>query len=161
MSNAMMRWDPFKDLGRWDPFREIDELQGRLATLFGRAPLRRQGEREEGLTLAEWAPPVDIIEDEKEYLIKADLPEVRKEDLKVSVQDNVLSINGERVLQREEKNKKYHRVERAYGAFSRSFTLPRDADGAKVSADFKEGILKVRVPKSEAARARHVDIKVG
>ena len=147
-------------LTRWDPFKELDELQNRLSTLFGRAPVRKDGGREEAMTLAEWAPLVDIIEEEKEYRIKAELPEVNKSDVKVTVQDDVLTIAGERTFEKEETGRKYHRVERAYGSFARSFTLPEDADAAKVSADFKEGVLIVHLPKSEKARPKSIEVKV-
>jgi HSP20 family protein len=147
-------------LTRWDPFRELDELQGRFANLFGRAPIRKEGEREEKMTLVDWAPLVDVIEGEKDYTIKAELPEVRREDVKVTVQNDVLSIAGERLREKEEKGKKFHRIERAYGAFSRSFTLPEDADPAKVSADFKSGVLTVRLAKSEHAKPKTVEVTV-
>jgi len=157
--NALMRWDPLKTA--WDPFKELDEVQRRLATMFGRAPVRKEGEKEEAMTVAEWAPLVDISEDEKEYLIKAELPEVKKEDVKVSVQEGVLTISGERKSEKEEKNKKFHRVEWAYGSFERSFTLPEDADADKVVGDFKDGVLKVHVPKSEKSKPKRIDVKVG
>src|SRR5438093_3285334 len=126
---------------RWDPFRELDELQSRLSTLFGRAPIRKNGAKDEALAVAEWAPLVDIVEDDNEYLIKAELPEVKKDEVKVTVQDDVLTITGERQYEKEEKEKKYHRVERAYGSFARSFTHPEDADGEKVAAEVKNGVL--------------------
>jgi HSP20 family protein len=148
-------------LVRWDPFKELEEMEKRFATLFGRAPIRKDGDKQESLTVADWAPLVDIVEDEKEYLIKAELPEVKKEDVKVSVQDDVLTISGERKSEKEEKGKKYHRLERAYGSFLRSFTLPEDADGAKVSAEFKDGVLKVHLPKSEKAKPKSIEVKVG
>lgn len=146
---------------RWDPFKELNEMESRLATMFGRAPVRKSGEKDEAMTVAEWAPLVDITEDEKEYLIKAQLPEVKKDDMKVSVQDGILTIAGERKSEKEEKNKKFHRVEWAYGSFSRSFTLPEDADAEKVAGDFKDGVLKVHVPKSEKAKPKKIDVKVG
>src|SRR5438552_9009341 len=146
---------------RWDPMRELDELQSRLSTLFGRAPLRKNGDKDEAMTVAEWAPLVDIVEDENEYLIKAELPEVKKEDVKVTVQDNVLTISGERQYEKEEKGKKYHRVERAYGSFARSFSLPEDADGEKVAAEFKNGVLMVHLPKSEKAKPKSIEVKIG
>ncbi len=146
---------------RWDPFRELDELQSRLSTLFGRAPIRKNGAKDEALAVAEWAPLVDIVEDDKEYLIKAELPEVKKDEVKVTVQDDVLTITGERQYEKEEKEKKYHRVERAYGSFARSFTLPEDADGEKVAAEFKDGVLKVHLPKSEKARPKSIEVKIG
>ena len=146
---------------RWDPFRELDELQNRLSTMFGRAPIRKDGAKDEALTVAEWAPLVDIAEDENEYLIKAELPEVKKEDVKVTVQDNVLTLSGERQYEKEENGKKYHRVERAYGSFARSFTLPEDADGEKVVAEFKHGVLTVHLPKSEKAKPKSIEVKIG
>ena len=146
---------------RWDPFRELDELQNRLSSLFGRAPLRRNGDKDEAITVAEWAPLVDIVEDDNEYLIKAELPEVKKEDVKVTVQDDVLTISGERTFEKEEKGRKYHRMERAYGSFARSFTLPEDADGEKLAAEFKNGVLKVHLPKSEKAKPKSIEVKIG
>src|SRR5262245_48831817 len=111
-------------LTRWDPFKEMENLQNRLSNLIGRAPVRRHDGEEESITVAEWAPLVDIIEDEREYLIKAELPEVRKEDVKVTVEHGVLTIAGERKFEKEEKSKKYHRIERSFGSFVRTFTLP-------------------------------------
>src|SRR5262252_5884837 len=126
-------------LTRWEPFREMEEFQNRLSTLFGR-PFRQTNGREE-ITLPEWIPLADITEDEKEYLIKAELPEMRKQDVKVTVENGVLTISGERKFEKEEKKTKYHRVERGYGTFMRSFTLPDDADGNKIKAEFKNGLL--------------------
>jgi HSP20 family protein len=147
-------------LSRWDPFRELDDLQNRLSTLFGRAPVRKEGEREEKMTLVDWAPLVDVIEQEKEYVIKAELPDIKREDVKVTVQDDVLTISGERTREKDEKGKKFHRIERAYGSFSRSFTLPEDADPAKVNAEFKNGVLVVHLNKSEKAKPKTVEVTV-
>jgi HSP20 family protein len=146
---------------RWDPYRELDELQSRLATMFGRAPVRKDGSKDEAMTVAEWAPLVDIMEDENEYLIKVELPEVKKEDVKVTVQNNILTITGKRMSEKEENGKKWHRVERAYGSFARSFTLSEDADGEKVFAEFKNGVLSVHLPKSEKAKPKSIDVKIG
>src|SRR2546422_5165601 len=96
---------------RWDPFKELDELQNRLSTLFGRAPIRKNGSKDEALAVAEWAPVVDIVEDDNEYLIKAELPEVKKDDVKVTVQDDVLTISGERMFEKEEKRSEEHTCE--------------------------------------------------
>ncbi len=145
---------------RWDPFRELDDLQTRLSTLFGRAPVTKNPERQETLAVAEWAPLVDITEDDKEYLIKAELPEVKKDEIKINVQNDVLVISGERHYEKEEKDKKYHRVERAYGRFSRSFTIPEDSDPEHVSAEFKDGLLHVHLPKSERAKPRSISVNV-
>jgi HSP20 family protein len=93
-------------------------------------------------------------------LIKAELPEVKKDEIKIGVHNDVLVISGERKYEKEEKDKKYHRIERAYGSFSRSFTIPEDADPDKVSADFKEGVLHVHIPKSERAKPKSIEVKV-
>jgi len=105
-------------------------------------------------------PLADITEDEKEYLIKAELPELKKEDVKVTVENGVLTISGERKFEKEEKKKKYHRVERGYGTFMRSFALPDDADGNKVKAEFKNGLLTVHLPKNERAKSKHIEVNV-
>ena len=141
-------------LTRWEPL-ELKEVQDRLSSLFG----RRANERDD-LTLADWAPLADITEDDKEYVIKAELPDVKKEDVKVSVQNGVLTISGERKFEKEEKKKKYHRVERSYGSFVRSFTLPDQADSSKVKAEFKNGMLTVRVPKNEKAKPKQIEVNV-
>jgi HSP20 family protein len=146
-------------LTRWDPFKELDVLQNRFGTLFGRLPPRTESGKEL-MTVAEWVPLVDITEDEKEFVIKAELPEVKKEAVKVSVEDGVLSISGERKIEKEEKSRKYHRLERAYGSFLRGFTLPEGTDGAKIGAEFKDGVLIVRLPKSEKAKPKSVEVKV-
>ena len=145
---------------RWDPFKEMEDLQSRFAKLFGLAPTRLGNGGKELMTVTEWAPAVDIIEDEKEYLVKADLPDVKKEDVKVIVESGVLTITGQRKVEKEEKDKKYHRVERSYGNFLRSFALPDGADGSKVNAEFRDGVLKVHLPKSEKVKPKAIEVKV-
>lgn len=145
-------------LTRWNPFRELDSFQNRLNTLFSR-PLWR-GNGDETLETAEWTPLVDVSEDEKEYLIKAELPEVKKEDVKVTVENGALHLSGERKLEKEEKTKKYHRVERSYGAFERSFLLPGGAKADQITADYKDGILKVHLPKGESAKPKAMEVKI-
>jgi HSP20 family protein len=143
---------------RWNPFREYEDIQTRLDRLFNERTSRREGD--ETLFRADWMPAVDVQETEQEFLIKADLPEVKKEDVKVTVHEGVMTIEGERKLEKEEKGKKFHRIEREYGRFVRKFTLPDGADEAKVAADFKDGVLNVRVPKSAIARPKTVEVKV-
>jgi HSP20 family protein len=145
---------------RWDPFRELEDMQNRLLSVLGRQAQPRQNGYQESITVAEWAPVVDITEDEQEYLIKADLPEVQREEVKVTVENGVLVLSGQRRLEKENKNRKYHRVERSYGSFVRSFSLPDDADSDKVNAEFKEGVLKLHIPKSESARTRQIEVKI-
>ena len=143
---------------RWDPSREMEELQNRLSNFFGRTPARLGDTKEESMTVAEWAPLVDITEDEKEYIIKTELPEVKKEDVKVAVENGLLTIVGERKFEKEE-NKKYHRIERAYGRFVRSFIVPDYVEADKVSAEFKDGVLKVHLPKSEKTKPKQIEVK--
>ncbi|CAI4033902.1 Heat shock protein, Hsp20 family [Nitrospira tepida] len=154
----LTRWDP---ITRWNPVKELEEMEKRLATLFGRTAARKEGEREEAMTVAEWSPLVDISEDDKEYLIKAELPEVKKDQIKLTVHNGVMTISGERTYEKEEKGKKFHRVERAYGSFTRSFTVPDDADAAKISAESKDGVLWVHLPKTAKPASKSVEIKVG
>lgn len=143
----------------WNPFRELDEVQNRLGSFFG-GGFPRFGNGNGGLKVAEWSPQVDITEDDKEYLVKADLPDLKKDDVKVTVENGVLSISGERKSEKEEKGKKFHRIERSYGSFERTFTMPDDAETAKMKADFKEGVLRVHVPKSPTAQPKKIDVKV-
>jgi len=108
----------------------------------------------------EWAPLVDIAEDDKEYLIKVELPEVQKDDVKVTVESGTLTISGERKAEKEEKGRKFHRVERYYGRFERSFAIPDDAAADNVKAEFKDGVLRVHLAKSEKARPKQIEVKV-
>jgi HSP20 family protein len=143
----------------WRPLKEMEELQNRLSNLFSRFPTRMGDGKEESISTAEWAPLVDITEDDKEYLIKAELPDVKKEDVKVAVENGRLTITDERKFEKEE-SKKYHRVERLYGRFVRSFIVPDIAEADKVSAEFADGVLKVHLPKSEKAKPRQIEVKV-
>jgi len=147
-------------LTRWDPFKDMQEMQDRLSHFFGRPLMRRGDGEEESMTAAQWAPLVDIIEDDREYLVKAELPEVKRGDVHVAVENGTLTIRGERKFEKEEKDKRYHRLERGYGSFVRSFYLPDITDAGKVSAEFKDGVLKVHLPKSEMAKAKHIEVKV-
>ena len=145
-------------LTRWNPIRELEEVQSRLSSILPFPSLRHNGDKEL-MTVAQWAPAVDIIEDEHEYVITAELPEIKKEEFKVTVENGILTISGERKFEKEEKGKKYHRIERSYGSFLRSFDLPDDADAGKVDAKFSDGTLKVHVIKSEKARPKQIEIK--
>jgi HSP20 family protein len=146
----------------WNPFNGMEELNKQLACVFNPAYRRNpMVSGDENIVVPEWTPAVDIVEDEKEYLIKLDLPEVAKEDVKVTVEAGSLTISGERKAEKEEKNRKFHRVERFFGRFERSFVIPEDADETKVNAEFKEGVLRVRLAKSEKAHPRQIDVKVG
>ena len=151
-------------LTRWDPFREMEDLHTRLSTILSRPSNQRgngDGNRE-ALTVPEWAPLADITEDDKEYLIKLEIPGIKKEDVKVAVENGVLAITGERKFEKDEKDTKtkFHRVERAYGTFVRTFTMPDNGDPTKVTAEFRDGVLTVRIPKSEHVKPKQIEVKV-
>jgi HSP20 family protein len=148
-------------LTRWDPFRELEEMNTRLNRIFGQPIEPRQtGAGKDAMMVFDWSPTVDISETPDEFEIKAELPEVKKEDVKVSVDQGVLRLEGERKQEKEEKGKKYHRVERSYGSFLRTFTLPDNVDDTKVRAEFKDGVLNVHLPKTEKAKPKSVEVKV-
>jgi HSP20 family protein len=143
-------------LTRLDPFRDLAVLQDRMNRLFGDA----YGRREEGV-LSAWVPAVDIYENEKkELVLKAELPDVAREDVSVTVENNTLTLSGERKLDQEVKKEQYHRIERAYGSFSRSFSLPATVDTGKIAAEFRNGVLTVRLPFREEAKPRSITVEV-
>ena len=152
-----------KLLTRLYPLQEMDVAKRRLYSLFDWNPSAfRRGNLASGEenTGAEWAPLVDIAEDEKEYLLKFEVPGVQKEDVKVTVENGALTISGERKAEKEEKGRKFHRVERYYGRFERNFTIPDDADGNNVKAEYKDGVLRVQVAKSEKSLPKQIEVKV-
>ena len=142
----------------WNPLREMEEAQTRFNRFLGGFP-NRIGEPH-SLTVADWSPEVDISEDDHGYLIKADLPEMKKEDVKVTVDHGILSVSGERKSEKEDKKKKFHRIERSLGTFRRSFTLPEDTDSTKVTAEFRDGVLKVHLPTTAIERSKATQVKV-
>lgn len=148
-----------RDHFRWDPFREIEEMSDRLNRMLAAWQGQERSGREP-FAFADWSPVVDICETDDEYSIKAEIPEVEKKNLKVTIQNGVLIIQGERKREKEEKGKRFHRIERSYGTFARSFTLPGGVDEERLKADFREGVLMVHLPKSEKAKANAVEVKV-
>lgn len=147
------------NLVKWDPFRELEEVSNRLNRLFWR-PSAAAEPGQEMLAMADWTPSVDISETDTAYLVKAEIPGVKKDDVKVSIQDGMLTILGERRQEKEEKGKKFHRIERSYGSFARSFRMPGDADENSVKAEFKDGMLNVTLAKSKKAKPRQVNVSV-
>jgi HSP20 family protein len=147
-------------LKRWNQMKDLEAFQHGLDSLLSRSSARWPEGTEEPLAVAEWSPLVDISEDDREYRIKTELPEVKKEDVRVTAEAGTLTIMGERKFEKEEKGRKYHRVERAYGSFGRSFSLPDDANPAKVTAEFKDGVLTVHLFKDEKAKPQHVEVQV-
>ena len=146
-------------LVRWDPFRELEEVPDRLNRMFAR-PVASGTNGKETMIVADWTPSVDISETEGEYLIKAEIPDVKKEDVKVTVEDGVLTIQGQRKQEKEEKGTKYHRIERSYGSFVRTFSLPDVIETDRVKAEFKDGVLNLHLPKSERAKPKAIEVKV-
>lgn len=147
------------NLIKWDPFRELEDVSARLNRIFGRAPARGDSDNEM-LAVADWMPSVDISETNDAYLIKGEIPGVKKDDVKVTVQNGMLTIQGERKQEKEEKGKKFHRIECSYGSFVRSFRVPDDADENKVKAEFKDGMLNVTLPKTEKAKSKAINVSV-
>ena len=143
------------DRSVWNPSRELAELSDSLNRVFARG-----GNDNEAMTVADWVPPVDISETPAEYVIKVEVPEVKKEDVKVALAHGVLTVQGVRRQAAEERGKKYHRVERSYGSFMRSFSLPNFVDDQKVQADLKDGILVLHLPKSDKAKTKAIEVKV-
>ncbi len=141
---------------RRDPEQEMEDMLERYARALGQP---RAGSQEV-IATGDWAPRVNIAETEKAFEIKAEIPEVNKEDVKVTVHNGVLTIQGERKQEKEEKGKKFHRVERLYGNFTRSFTLPDNVDETKISALFKDGILNLQIQKTEEAKPKSIEVKV-
>jgi HSP20 family protein len=140
---------------RFDPFRELSQLQDRLNRVFG------ESAQDAVLNRGDWLPPVDIHENEQhEIVLTADMPGVRREDLDIRVENNTLTIRGERKREQETAKENYHRVERLYGSFTRSFSLPSTVNTEKVNAEFKDGVLKVTLPAREEARPRQIQIQV-
>jgi HSP20 family protein len=142
---------------RFDPFRELAHMQHRINRIFGNA----YRDSDDVLSRGDWMPPVDIFENENhEIVLKAELPGIKREDIDIRVENNLLTIRGERKREHETKDEAYHRVERTYGAFSRSFSLPSSVDTEHVNADFKDGVLTVTLPAREEAKPRQVQVKV-
>lgn len=141
---------------KWDPLREMEELFGHHGRRFDLAG--RLGT--ELMPKGDWTPRVDIAETDKNFVIKMEIPEVDKKDVKVSVANGVLSISGERKQEKEEKGKRFHRMERYYGSFDRSFTLPDNIDQTHLDATFKDGMLTVELPKLEETRQTPIEVQI-
>ena len=139
---------------RWEPLREVDEIFRQYSPFFNRA-LRRTGAE-----AGEWTPVADISETDKEYVIKAQLPEVKKEDVQVMLDNGVITISGERKHEKEHKDANEIRIESFYGTFSRSFSLPENIDAKGIRAETKDGVLRVRIPKTQATAPKTVSIEV-
>ncbi len=148
---------------RWEPFRDLMTVQERMNRIFDdafRGVGRHHGEEDDWALGGTWAPPVDIYEQDGNLVLKAELPGIDPKDVDVRVENNVLTLTGERKFENEVKRDQYHRVERAYGRFSRSFTLPNVVDTGNIKAEFKDGLLRVVMPKREEAKPKQISISV-
>ena len=141
---------------RWEPLREFGTLQNEMNRLFNTvfdSPAPGNGG-----TLRRWLPPMDLVETEDHFVLRADLPGMSESDVNIELEDNVLTLSGERKAEHETKNEGYYRVERAFGSFSRSLTLPKGIDAEAVTANFDRGVLEIRVPKPEERKPRRIEI---
>jgi HSP20 family protein len=141
---------------RWDPFREVVALQNRMNSLFG-----NMAENEGPLTTANFIPAVDVYEDEKKVVLKLEVPGIEEKDLDVSVENNVLTVKGERKFEKEEKEENFHRIERRYGSFYRAFTLPTTVDTDHIDAKYEAGVLKLELKKKPEAQPKQIKVNVG
>jgi len=139
----------------FDPLRNLLRFNRAFENVFPYAPVW-----DEGLATTAWTPACDIFETDKELILKAELPEVKKEDLHLALENNVLTIKGERKFETETKEGEFHRLERSYGEFVRNFTLPNVIDQTKINAEFKDGLLRIVLPKREEAKAKQIEVKV-
>ena len=141
---------------KWDPFRDLNMLQDRMNRLFDNAG--RTWGNDEPSASTTWSPAVDIFETEGEIVVKAELPGMERKDITLNLENNVLTLRGDRRFEKETKDDNYHRIERSYGGFSRAFTIPTSVDDDKIRADYKDGILKIALPKKEQVKAKQIKI---
>src|SRR6202050_2220433 len=146
-------------LTRWEPFREVATLQDRMNRLF-RDSFNQSG-GDEALTSSTFAPAVDVYEDEHNVTLKIEVPGIDEKDIDVRIENNTLTVHGERKIEKEEKEENYRRVERQYGSFTRTFTLPTTVDSEKVSANYDKGVLKIALPKKAEAKPKQIKVNVG
>jgi HSP20 family protein len=146
-------------LTRWEPFREFATLQDRMNRLFRESYNDAGGEQ--SLTTSSFAPAVDVYEDEHQVTLKIEVPGIEEKDIDVRVENNTLTVQGERKIEREEKEENYRRVERQYGSFTRNFTLPPTVDTENVSASYDKGVLKITLPKKAEAKPKQIKVNVG
>jgi HSP20 family protein len=146
---------------RWEPARELQSIQSEMNRLFNTFFEPSASGNGGGAVLRRWSPAMDLVETDDHFVLRADLPGVSEDDVKIELEDNVLTVSGERKAAHEETNEGYYRVERAYGSFTRTLTLPEGVDADGISADFDKGVLEVRIPKPEQRKPRKVAISVG
>ncbi len=154
---ALIRFKPEREVSTWTPFRDLVNMQREVGRLFDSFFSDFDGE---GNSVASWSPRTDVSENNEAYVIKAELPGINKNDVKITLRENVLTIKGEKKQEKEEKDHSFHRVERSYGGFERSFSLPSGVKGEKIDAAYKDGILTLTLPKVEEAKPKEIEVKV-
>lgn len=152
---SLIRWNPMRDLASFpsDMFSLQREMNKVFDSFF-------RGVDEPGLLNASWTPAVDVAEEENDYIVKVELPGVSKDDVKITLESNILTVRGEKKAEKEINEKNYHRTERSYGSFQRSFTLPTSVKNDKIDAEYKDGILSITLPKAEEAKPKQIEVKV-
>jgi len=148
------------DIVKWNPFQEMEDIMNRYQRLMRHTLPQLDLEPETDLAKADWHPRADIAETEKAFIVKVELPEVEKKDIDISVNQGLLTIRGERKREKEEKSKRFHRIERSFGSFSRSFRFPNDIEEDKIEANFKDGVLQITLPKSAKAKQKQISINI-
>jgi len=154
---ALSRWRPQSEVSSWTPFRDLFNMQRELGRVFEGLFSESEGISPE---VSLWLPRVDVTENKESYVIKAELPGVNKENVKITLHDGVLTLKGEKKQEKEEKDTNYHRVERSYGSFERSFTLPTGVRSEKIDASFKDGVLSITLPKAEESKPKEIEVKL-
>jgi HSP20 family protein len=152
---SLIRWNPARDLATFpsDIFNMQREMNKMFDSFF-------HGVDEPSLLNGNWMPAVDVAEEDNEYVVKIELPGVNKDDVKITLESNILTIRGEKKAEKETKERNYHRMERSYGSFQRSFTLPTTVKNDKIDAEYRDGILSITLPKAEEAKPKHIEVKV-
>ncbi|HUN64578.1 MAG TPA: Hsp20/alpha crystallin family protein [Bacteroidota bacterium] len=157
---TLIRWKPIRDIRTWEPVSdvtsEIFTMQKEIDRLFDRF---RGGVSEE-TTDSVWTPAVDILEEKDQFIVRAELPGVEKKDVKITIQNNMLVLRGEKKFETEKEGRNFHRVERSYGSFYRSFTLPTSVVSSRIEASYTDGVLTVAIPKSEESKPKEIEVKV-
>lgn len=151
---GLIRWEPFRGLSRWAPFRELAALQGQVDRLFGDSLFGEAFDR------TSWLPAVDIVENDHEIALRADLPGVDPKGVDIQVENGRLTLRGERTYEKDVKEEDYRRVERTYGSFVRSFALPNSVDADKIQAEYRNGVLELRLPKRAEAKPKQIKVTV-
>lgn len=154
---AITRWKPEHEVPTWSPFRDLVNMQREIGRVFDSL---FSDYDTEGALAAQWAPRVDVLENKDAFVIKAELPGVDKNNVKITLHDNILTIRGEKKQEKEEKDADMHRIERSFGAFERAFSLPTTVKNEKIDASFKDGVLMITLPKVEEAKPKEIEVKV-